>query len=226
MIQITNDTFLRTLFGDDHIYAHVTSFTDDPSNIASDRRGICWAGGYYHNTYLQPGSNQYYTISTFYGDKDGRSKRRKALFRCTHVIVADDVEEKLPVANVMRLPHPTFKLETSPGSQQWGWVLNTPETDRSKVENLLDGLVAKGLAPDGVDPGMKGVTRYVRLPEGYNTKSSRVRANFGTPPQCRMLEWNPEIRVSMEDLAGPLEIESFATKPFITKTVKFEKQSF
>ena len=207
MIEVTNDEFIKTIFGDDYPYAHVTSFPDDPSNLTNDRRGICWGGGYYHNTYIQPGTNQYYTISTFMGDDNNRSRRRKVLFRCTHVIVADDVVEKLPIANVMRLPHPTFKLETSPGSEQWGWVLNHPETDRAKVENLLDGLVDKGLAPSGKDPGMKGVTRYVRLPEGVNTKASRVLANHGFPPKCNMIEWNPEIRVSLQDLADPFGVD-------------------
>jgi len=209
MIEITNDEFLKTLFfkDGDHRFAHVTSFVDDPSDIAPDRRGICWAGGYYHNTILQPGTNQYYTISTFMPDANGRPRRQKALFRYTHVIVADDVREKLPVEQVEKLPVPTFKLETSPGSEQWGWVLDTPCQDMNVVDNLLDGLVEKGLAPDSKDPGMKGVTRYVRLPEGYNTKQTRVDANGGTPPKCQMVEWTPEIRVSIEDLARPFDID-------------------
>ena len=64
-------------------------------------------------------------------------------------------------------------IETSPGSQQWGYILTEPCKERSVVENLLTGLVHK-ICPDGIDSGMLGVTRYVRLPEGYNTKASKV----------------------------------------------------
>lgn len=204
---INNQTFLATIFGDDACWAHVTSFMDDPANIPNENRFRCWSGNYNSKISIQPNSNQYFTISTFYADKKGKARRRKALFRCTHVIVADDVKEKLPEYNVNKLPPPTYKLETSPGSEQWGWVLDHPCQDRAKVENLLDGLVEQGLAPAGKDPGMKGVTRYVRLPEGVNTKAKRVKANGGTPPRCKLLEWHPERRVSIEELAEPFEVD-------------------
>ena len=202
---IDNPTFLKCVFGDDYIWAHVTSFPDDPTQIPDDRRALCWGGGYFSRYFLQPATNQYYTISTFFGNDDGKARRRKNLFRATHVIVADDVREKLPVENVQRLPVPTFKLQTSPGSEQWGWVLDHPCTDRSRVENLLDGLVDRGLAPSGKDPGMKGVTRYVRLPEGVNTKASKLIQ--GVPQNCIMLEWNHGARVSLEQLASPFGVD-------------------
>jgi len=206
-IPVSNQQFLKVLFGEDAPNAHVTSFKDDPTDIPNDRRAACWGGGYFKQTYIQPEANQYYTISTFAPDENGRSRRRKVLFKACHIIVADDVKEKLPEENVRLLPAPTFKLETSPGSEQWGWCLDTPCTDRHRVENLLDGLIKKGLAPDGKDPGMAGVTRYVRLPEGCNTKASRVAANGGVAPPCRMLEWNPERRVSIESLAEPFGVD-------------------
>jgi hypothetical protein len=204
---ISNAEFLKTLFGVNADYAHVTCFPDDPADIQDDRRFMCWGGNYAHLYRMQPNTNQYFTISIFNPDDTGKARRRKALFLATYVIVADDVVEKLPEENVLRLPAPTYKLETSPGSQQWGWVLDQPCADRHRVENLLDGLVAKGLAPEGKDPGMKGVTRYVRLPEGVNTKASRVTANGGVAPGCKMLEWNPSVRVSIDDLANPFSVD-------------------
>lgn len=208
---VSNEEFLKAIFGQDYIWSHVTSFPDDPGDIAADRRHICWGGDFYSRYHVQPGTNQYYTISTFYADPDnGKARRRKALFRQTHVIVADDVREKLPHENALRLPEPSFKLETSPGSEQWGWILETPHADRHQVENLLDGLVDKGLAPDGKDPGMKGVTRYVRLPEGYNTKAKKM-VN-GSPRQCVMLEWHPGRKVTLEQLADPFDVDLYAAR--------------
>lgn len=207
---INNETFLKTLFGDDYYFAHVTSFPDDPSNIANENRLRCWAGGWFKDMYIPPDTNQYFTISTFMADDQGKARRRKALFRCTHVIVADDVREKLDINTVRLLPAPTYKLQTSPGSEQWGWVLDYPCVERHKVENLLDGLVAKGLAPDGKDPGMKGVTRYVRLPDGVNSKSSKLVA--GQAQKCIMLEWQPELKVSIESLAEPFGVDLYAER--------------
>jgi hypothetical protein len=207
MIQITNEEFLRHVFRDDYIWAHCTSFPDDPADISDKRRAKCWGGGWFHNTPLIETNNNYFTISTFYADGENNARRRKNLFRCTHVIVADDVREKLPVEQVQLLPEPSYKLATSPGSEQWGWVLDTPCQDMAEVENLLDGLVAKGLSPSGKDPGMRGVTRYVRLPVGRNSKASRVAANGGTPPACQLLEWHPERVFTMEQLAQVFTID-------------------
>lgn len=203
---MTNEEFLKAIFGDKYLLAHVTSFHDDPSNIPEDRRGICWAGGYYKDTKLSPGSNQFYTISTF-NEVNGRSYRRKKCFSQCHVIGLDDVKEKLPLHQVQRLPKPTIVVQTSMYSEQWLYVLATPSTDQHKIDNLLDGLVACGLAPDGRDPGMKGITRYLRLPEGCNTKAKRIVENDGKPFQCAVLEYNPFHRYSLEQIAKPFNVD-------------------
>jgi hypothetical protein len=203
-MRITNEEFLKVLFGVDYDYVHVTAFFDDPTNISPENRARCWSGGWFKNYNIPENTNQYFTISTF-KDDNGKARRRKSLFRCTHVIVADDVNEKLPIENVQKLPLPTYKLQTSPGSEQWGWVLCEPCTDINKVDNLLDGLVSQGLAPSGKDPGMRGVTRYVRLPEGVNTKASKLIN--GMPVSCEMVEWHPKRCVSLDDLAAPFSVD-------------------
>lgn len=202
---VTNDEFLTALFGVDAPWVHVTDFPYDPGNIPKDKHLIAWMGDYYSRYQLQPNTNQYFTISNFYADEQGQARRRKALFRHTPVIVLDDVKEKLSMAEVSKLPRPTWILETSAGSEQWGYLLSTLCTDRARVENLLDGLVANGLAPDGRDPGMKGVTRYVRLPEGVNSKASKL-VN-GQPYQCQMRLWEPFNRVTLEQLAAPFMVD-------------------
>ena len=205
MIDITNSEFLKLIFGDEWNHAHVTAFKDDPGSIEADRRAICWGGGAAGSRLesFGPGDNQYFTISLFNMD-EGRAVRRKAKFDACFVIVADDVNEKLPLERVEMLPAPTYKLLTSAGSEQWGWVLGEACEDRGQVENLLDGLVVQGLAPDGKDPGMRGVTRYVRLPEGSNTKTKRYVD--GVPFKCSIIEWNPDSYYSIETLASVFDI--------------------
>lgn len=198
-----NIEFLKMIFGEDWETAHVTSFDDDPTNIPQNRRGICWGG---HHALARPFSelNQYFTISRF-NELDGRAVRQKAQFIAMYAVVADDVREKLPLSLVKILPRPTYKLLTSENSEQWGWVLSIPCTDITQANNLLDGLVKYGLSPDGKDPGMRGVTRYVRLPDGHNSKRNRL-VN-GQPFKCKLLEFNPEQRVRLEDLANPFGID-------------------
>lgn len=207
---VTNNEFLTALFGVDAPWVHVTDFPHDPGNIPKDQHLTAWKGDYFSRYSMQPGSNQYFTISNFYCDEHQQARRRKALYRHTPVVVLDDVKEKLSMVEVSKLPRPAWILETSNGSEQWGYILNTPCTEREKVENLLDGLVANGLAPGGKDPGMKGVTRYVRLPEGSNNKASKL-VN-GLPFKCQMTLWEPFNRVTIEQLAQPFAVDLNAVR--------------
>lgn len=206
---ITNLQFLTALFGADAPWVHVTDFKHDPSNIPQGRHLAAWKGDFFSRYRMGVDTNQYFTISNFYADEDV-ARRRKGLFRHTPVIVLDDVKEKLNMEEVSKLPSPSWVLETSPGSEQWGYILDTPCTDRCRVENLLDGLVANGLAPEGRDPGMKGVTRYVRLPEGINNKASKL-VN-GQPFKCVLSTWAPFNKVTMEQLAAPFSVNLDAAR--------------
>ncbi len=206
----SNQDFLQHLFKDDAPFVHVTDFMYDPYHIPPAKRLMSWKGDWFRQYRMKTDSNQYFCISIFNPDDQGVARRRKALFLRTRVIVLDDVREKLSMDAVSLLPEPAWILETSPGSEQWGYILNTPCSDRHRVENLLDGLVANGLAPDGKDPGMKGVTRYVRLPEGYNTKANKMID--GKPFNCRMKEWHPERTTTMEALAAPFSVNLDAVR--------------
>lgn len=202
---VTNSEFLTAIFGEDNLpWVHVTSFADDPTNIPAENRLRCWAGNYYSRRTVDPDANAYFTVSLFYCDQQEKARRRKALFRACYVVTLDDVHEKLPIEEVNKLPLPSYKLQTSPGSEQWGYILDTPCENRHQLDNLHDGLIANGLAPDAKDPGQKGCTRYVRLPEGVNSKVSKL-VN-GVPPKCQMLEWHPERKVTMEQLAQPFAV--------------------
>lgn len=205
-MNISNVEFLTQVFGPYWQSAHVTAFPDDPLAVSKERRGICWGGGWARDRLgaFSPEENQYFTVSLFSPfddpDRGQRAARRKELFLATYVIVVDDVHEKVPAERAQRLPYPSYRLETSPGNEQWGYLLSAPSWSRDEVDNLLDGLISQGLNPDGTDPGMKGVTRYVRLPEGSNTKTKYVE-QLGHPFKCRMLEWRPDLRYTLADLA-------------------------
>ena len=204
MITISNNEFLTAIFGEDLPWCHVTDFNYDPDAIPEGKHLFAWKGDYFSRYTMNENSNQYFTISTFYADEHGTARRRKALYRQTHCVVLDDVKEKLSETAANKLPSPSWIMETSKGSEQWGYILKTPETKASRIDNLNDGLIASELAPDGKDPGQRGVTRYVRLPEGYNTKAKRFID--GKPFKCVMTHWQPEQRVTLEQLAEPFAV--------------------
>lgn len=204
-MDVTNQEFLYTIFGGAWTRAHVSAFADDPGDIKQERRAACWSGGSAQDKLgtFNENDNQYYTISVF--DKDGdRAVRRIANFEACYIIVADDVKEKLDESKMAKLPPPTYKLLTSENSEQWGWVLEAPCFDAHKVTLLVDGLIAKG-SDTKIDPGMKGITRYVRLPGGSNTKKSRLID--GAPFKCQLLDWRPDNYASIDELASTFDID-------------------
>lgn len=209
-MQVTNTEFLSALFGDQTPWVHVTDFAHDPSNIPKEQHLIAWKGDYFSRYHMGTATNQYFTISLFYCDDQKQARRRKALYRQTHCLVLDDVREKLSEEAAQKLPRPSWILETSPGSFQWGYILDKPCTEAFKIDNLNDGLIASELAPDGKDPGQRGVTRYVRLPEGINNKANKL-VN-GQPFSCQMTLWEPFNRTSLEDLASPFAIDLDAVR--------------
>ena len=91
---------------------------------------------------------------------------------------------------------PSWLLETSPGNCQAGYLLREPLTDGLAADRLMNAIVAAGLC----DPGANGPrARLARLPVAVNGKHS-------PPFACRMLEWSPELRYSVEELVDGLAI--------------------
>jgi hypothetical protein len=193
---VSNVAFLQAIFGEDWTRAHVCSFAEDPGTLEANALGHLWAGGHADASlaWMNAGENQFFCISLFDG-----LVRRKALFERCHCIVVDDVGEggsaKIDPLDVEGLlGTPSWKLETSPHNEQWGYLLDEPITSRLLVEALLTGIIDQF---GGEDPGMSGVTRYVRLPEGSNTKAKYVGPE-GRTFSCHLTDWSPDITINPE----------------------------
>jgi hypothetical protein len=194
---VSNVEFLRAIFGPDFYRVHVTAHGLDPSNVPSDECR-CWSGKHFvdYGFELPAMTNQYFCISLFHG-----TQRRTSLFDRCHCIVVDDVAEKIDVNLMLGMPAPSWILETSPGSQQWGYILLEAERRAAVVNAVVGGLIERF----GKDPGMAGVTRYVRLPEGSNLKVSKMLD--GSPFDCRLLFWNPDNRYDLVWLAEAMGVD-------------------
>jgi Family of unknown function (DUF5906) len=132
---------------------------------------------------FNPDWNNYFCVSLM----DTPGVRRKANFVALHVLALDDVGPKIDPDKALKLlGTPTYQLETSPGNQQWGYVLDPPITGLARAEALINNTI-KALVGNAPDPGMAGVTRLMRLPIGSNTKY--------TPAfKCRMVRTNGATR--------------------------------
>lgn len=183
----------------------MTAFTSAPGDA---HRGE-WAGWPVlkdRDIPASPTRNNYVTVSTFKRGPDGRYRRRKALFAAMHTVMIDDIGTKIQ-ESAIALPA-TVRVETSTGNYQDWLRLDPPICDRELAERLVDRMVAAGLTKDGTDPGMKGVTRYGRLPVGINNKPRST----GVWLQ-RVVEYRPSLCYGVDEIADAYSLDLTPPKP-------------
>ena len=174
----------------------VVSFEGNPASVpAKVWFGRPWQGKPEVSTSLPASANNYFSLAVFRPDEAGQFRRQKARFHALHAVMLDDVGTKVAMER-LTLP-PSWLLETSAGNHQAGYLLREPLTDGTVADRLMNAIVAAGLC----DPGANGPrARLARLPEAVNGKH--------TPPfQCRMVEWSPELRYSVDELVDGLQLE-------------------
>jgi hypothetical protein len=206
---VSNSVFLESLFAEamPGTYTIVCSFRGDP--YKADRSawaGRPWSPAQNLPTWFDAG-NTYLTVSTFDPDEaTGECRRRKAQFNGFHAAMIDDLGTKVPHGKLL-LP-PSAIIETSPDNfQAYLFVAQDRDaSDRPKCERLIERMVAAGLTADGKDPGMKGVTRYGRLPVGINAKAKYV-AQLGRPFQTRCTEFEPQRRYTVAQIAAAWRLD-------------------
>lgn len=219
MIAVTNLDFLEAMFStiDDNAAAILAGFVGDPykpPQFAWSRRP--WAFGEPLPRDIHHDANTYTAVSSFRADETGQYRRRKSQFARLHAVMVDDILTKVPLG-IIRLPLSVL-IETSPRNFQGYWFITPSDgADNGDVSaRLLEALVDAGMSSDGSDPGMKGVTRYGRLPVGVNGKSKYVE-QLGHAFRVRLTEWNPERRYTVEEIATAhgldLTVRSTAPKP-------------
>lgn len=180
MLSMTNEDFLKAIFGAEYERAYVTGFRSSPHNPA--HRGV-WKGKPWgkggERIADDPGNNNYFVVSTFRDDPvSGRPARRADLLDRLYVFLADDVRVKVP-ANALSAAtggnKPTYVIETSDGNWQVGYVIEGGvEAPLAVLYEARWRALVTSLSVTGVDPGNANVTRYGRLAVGSNTKYDPV----------------------------------------------------
>jgi hypothetical protein len=123
--------------------------------------------------------------------KDGHVSASAANCEYVLVMVLDDVGTKAKVPPL----EPTWKIETSPGSFQWGYVFNEQPTKGEYTAAI------KAIADAGyTDPGAINAVRNFRLPGSVNLKPGRD--NFASV----LVEFHPERDFSLLQICNALEV--------------------
>jgi hypothetical protein len=195
--QVSNGDFLRGVFGElADARPVVVSFEGNPATAPGKVwSGRAWQGASDELADLPARANNYFSLAVFRPDEAGQFRRQKARFQALYAVMLDDIDTKVSRER-LTLP-PSWLLETSPGNHQAGYLLREPLTDGSVADRLMNAIVAAGLC----DPGANGPrARLARLPIAVNGKH--------TPSfQCRMVDWSPDRRYTVEELVDGLELE-------------------
>jgi hypothetical protein len=212
---ITNDEFLREVFCGAFSEARpvVVTFGGSPLSVESKAwTGRPWQADVQPPTDLPSDANNYFSLASFRPDDSGRVRRRKASFHALHAIMLDDVGTKVDLARLT--VRPSWLLETSPGNHQAGYFLSESLTDVGMADRLMNAIVAAQLC----DPGANGPTaRLARLPVGVNGKRS-------PPFQCRMVQWTPALRYSVDELIEGLSLDVASSSRSKQKGVRRESE--
>jgi hypothetical protein len=188
---ISNDDFINGVFGDtDSNRPVVVSFKGNPNEVKAG----AWFGKDYvkGQTMLPADANNYFSCASYH-ILNGQYRRTKTQFEKYHWLLCDDVGTKVKLDRMGLTP--SWIIETSEGNYQYGYILDEPLTDAVMANRLVDGVIAAGLC----DAGANGAAaRIGRLPVAINGKNGF---------QCKLSDWRPDLRYSLQELVDGLEIE-------------------
>jgi hypothetical protein len=151
----------------------------------SDDATVFWA-------YRWPGADQsemHHASLALQMRTDQYQTSRKANFTGGIGVVLDDVFEKVPEPILT----PTWRMETKPGSEQWGYLFEEPLRDATLHDQMIRALTDNGLS----DKGMKNVVRWFRLPGSQP---------LGKQHAAQLTQWDPERRFPHDKLLAALGV--------------------
>lgn len=192
------DTFLGAVFEgrqpDEHVLLGKQTVLEGPFHHTSWPAEPRWFRGKVAS---------YFNVSTVRKPPEDESggvywRRRREDCVAAYVLVLDDIGTK---ATALPPVEPSYKLETSPGNFQWGYLL-APTEDLDRYAAVVEAAAEKGYG----DKGAGGYNRLMRVPGSVNIKPGR------NGWQSRVTEWNPSRFWALDDLAKMLELDKIEVK--------------
>jgi len=150
----------------------------------------------------------YANTASFIVDRFPEGKPSASAANCEFVLcmVLDDVGDSEKAPNIPPL-EPTWKMETSPGSYQWGYVFSEQPT-KGEFSAAIRAIAEAGYT----DPGACNPVRNFRVPGSVNLKPNKGGA------VAQLVEFNPETEYTLDEICTalnvtPVEADTAAHKP-------------
>jgi hypothetical protein len=147
-----------------------------------------------HN--MKPNESWYGNTGSFILDRfeDGRVSASAANCEYVLVMMLDDVGDEAKTTKTPELP-PTWIMETSEGSYQWGYAFSEQPTKGDYTAAI------KAIAEAGYcDKGATNAVRNFRLPGSINIKPGRNAF------AARLVEFHPEREYALADICTALDV--------------------
>lgn len=192
-IPISNAEFISAIFPEE-------------ANVAvCSKKGDPTVGGWMPQLYsgdliLGNESNNYVNSSCFQLEENGVLNVQKKNCKSFHFVLLDDLGTKIPLDRLGSFK-PTWLIETSTGNFQGGIVFKDPITDLAEAESVQKSI----LNADYGDRGAGGISRWARMPVAINGKGKHLDEE-GNPFQCKLTQWNPEVRYTVQELIDALQL--------------------
>ncbi|WP_108861929.1 hypothetical protein [Ruegeria sp. Alg231-54] len=138
--------------------------------------------------------------------REGANNRTLGEVVSQPLLYADDIGTKVDPAMwdamfAMGFPEPTFRIETSPNNETWGWVLTGDAASPERWQELA--LVRAYMIERGLTDALHDATRYLRLPWGHNSKP-KYKGSKNRAPAVGYTEWHPERSASIDQIGRVL----------------------
>ena len=136
--------------------------------------------------------------------QDGKTSASAANCEYCLALVLDDIGTKSKAPPL----EPTWKMETSPGSFQWGYAFSDDQPTKGEFAAAIKAIADAGYT----DPGALNPVRNFRLPGSINLKPGRN--NFA----AQLVEFNPQREFTLPEICAalgvtPAEADSASYKP-------------
>lgn len=209
---VTPEEFLRTVFGarwrDAWTAAAPTMAPKDEAEAFDKKRAMRGGRAGAYNLKEVGSTNAYY--STGFVKNEPEASRKLAFWDGSPVIVLDDGIEKTGGSDAAirtRLGQPSYVVQTSAASYQYGYLLSENITDIGLYATIMRACTLAFYSEPGADPGHEKPGQYMRLPGTINNKPERVTENGGKPFPVRLVEWEPARRYHPDAFKAALASE-------------------
>ena len=208
MHNITPETFLNTLFPSDLLLPDERPVVAWPESFTSDETGKLveyYRQKHYRRGCLPAGKATYFCVSTVERQRKRQVKKRLEDVRTAMVLVLDDIGTKSVAPSVA----PSYRLETSSGNFQYGYILEPYDVSTPEGQAYFDSVLYSLAEAGHNDPGCRSASRLVRLPH------SSHQSGFTSV----ITDWCPDRTWHLEDLAEQFDIplkpprKTFALQP-------------